>query len=102
MVMGQKVTDLKVFTVTEDSRFAKCNKCDINVPCRGPFTKMFTYTSLVHHLRMEPGHKEEYEKYNKLKNENDEKTESPVTISNDCMRLQQGHTQDFFSGGFHR
>ena len=38
---------------------------------------------------MKPGHEEEYEKYNKLKKEDDEKTESPVTFTNDGMRLRQ-------------
>jgi len=58
----------------------------IKVPRGGQFTKTFTPTNLVHHLKMKPGHEEEYEKYNKLTKENDEKTE---TTTSDSTSLKQ-------------
>ena len=88
--MGRKKSPIwQFFTVTEDSRFAKCNKCEINVPRGGQSTKTFTPTNLIHHLKTKPGHEEEYEKYNKLKKENDAKAESAVTTTNDGTRLRQ-------------
>ena len=90
MAMGRKKSPIwRFFTVTEDSRFAKCNKCEINVPRGGQSTKTFTPTNLIHHLKTKPGHEEEYEKYNKLKKENDAKAESAVTTTNDGTRLRQ-------------
>ena len=72
----EKVTDLGIFSVAEDSRFAKCKKCNIEVPRGGQSTKTFTPTNLVHHLKTKPGHEEEYERYNKLKTEEKKKQSS--------------------------
>jgi len=83
----EEVTNLAIFTVEVDTRFAKCNKCEIKVPCRGQSAKVFIPMNLVHHLKTNPRHKEEYEKY--LKKENDKKTESSVIATSDGMRLRQ-------------
>jgi len=83
----EEVTDLVAIFYCR--RRCKCNKCEIKVPRRGQSTKMFTPTNLVHHLKIKPGHEEEYERYLKLKKENDEKTESSVTATSDGMKLRQ-------------
>ena len=76
--------------MAEDSRFAKCKKCNVKVPCGGQSTKTFTPTNLVHHLKTKPGHEEEYEKYNKLKTEEKVKENS----TSDGARLRQVSLQE--------
>ena len=68
MAMGKKKSTIgKVFTVAEDSRFAKCDKCNVQVPGGGQSTKTFTpMNSVVHHLKTKPGDEEEYERYNTI------------------------------------
>ena len=91
MAMGRKKLLIwEYFTVAEDSRFAKCKKCNIEVPCGDRSTKMFTATNLVHHLKTKPGHEEEYEKSNMLKTE--EKTKESST--SDGARLRQVSLQE--------
>ena len=86
MATGRKKSPIwEFFTVAGDSRFAKCKKCNVKVPCGGQSTKTFTPTNLVHHLKTKPGHEEEYEKYNKLKME--EKTKENST--SDGAQLRQ-------------
>ena len=75
MAAGRKKSLIwEFFSVAEDSRFAKCKKCNIEVPRGGQSTKTFTPTNLV---QTKPGHEEEYERYNKLKTE--EKKQSSTT-----------------------
>ena len=71
----------------EDSRFAKCNKCEVKYLAE---VTTFTPTNLVNYLKTKHGHKEENEEYNKLKKENEEKTKctSTATTSNGT-RLKQ-------------
>ena len=77
MATGRKKSLIwEFFSVAEDYRFAKCKKCNIEVPCGGQSTKTFTPTNLVHHLKMKPGHEEEYKRYNKLKTEEKKKQSS--------------------------
>ena len=77
MATGRKKSPIwQFFTVAEDSRFAKCNKCEAKVPLGGQSAKSFSPTNLVHHLKTKREHEEEYKKYNELKKEDDEKTES--------------------------
>ena len=91
MAMGRKKSPIwKFFSVAEDSSFAKCKKCNIEVSRGGQSTKTFTPTNLVHHLNTKPGHEEEYERYNKLKTE-EKKKQSSTT---DGTRLRQVSLQE--------
>ena len=91
MATGRKKSPIwEFFSVAEDSRFAKCKKCNIEVPRGGQSTKTFTPTNLVHHLKMKPGHEEEYKRYNKLKTE-EKKKQSSTT---DGTRLRQVSLQE--------
>ena len=91
MATGRKKSPIwEFFTVAEDSRFAKCKKCNVKVPRGGQSTKTFTPTNLVHHLKTKPGHEEEYEKYNKLKTEEKAKESS----TSDGARLRQVSLQE--------
>jgi len=50
MATGQKITNLAVFVVAENSRLAKCKICGSKVLRGGQNTKLFTITNLIHHL----------------------------------------------------
>ena len=86
----EKLPIWEFFSVAEESRFAKCKKCNIEVPHGGQSTKTFTPTNLVHHLKTKPGHEEEYERYNKLKTE-EKKKQSSTT---DGTQLRQVSLQE--------
>ena len=87
---GKKSPIWEFFSVVEDSRIAKCKKCNMEVPRGGQSTKTFTPTNLVHHLKTKPGHEEEYERYNKLKTE-EKKKQSSTT---DGTQLRQVSLQE--------
>ena len=57
--------------VLEVSRLAKCKVCNNEVPHRGQSTKSFTTMNLAYHLKTP--YDEEYERYNRLKVDGDEK-----------------------------
>ena len=89
MATGRKKLPIwQFFIVAEDSRFAKCSKCEAKVSRGGQSAKSFSPTNLVHHLKTKHGHEEEYKKCNELKKENDEKTESTDSTSSDGTRLK--------------
>ena len=65
MATGRKKLPIWLFfTVAEDSRFAKCNKFEAKVPRGGQSAKLFSPTNLVHHLKTNREHEEEYKKHN--------------------------------------
>ena len=93
MATGWKKSPIWQFFFYCGRRF-KCSKCEIKVPRGGQFTKTFTPTNLVHHLKMKPGQEEKCEKYNKLKKENDEKTENTASNGTSLRQVMlQGSAQ---------
>ena len=91
MATGRKKSPIWVFfTVSEDSRLAKCKVCENEVSCRGQSTKSFTTTNLVYHLKIQ--HDEEYAQYNRLKA--DSKDKQNESFTSEGMPLRQVSLQE--------
>ena len=52
------ITRMEIFSIAEDSKFAKCKKCKELVVGSGDSAKSFNTTKLVHHIKTK--HTEEF------------------------------------------
>ena len=61
--ISKTVAYFGLFTVTEDTRYVRCNSCNDKISCGGKTTKTFNTMNLVYHLNNK--HTEQYSEYQK-------------------------------------